>query len=277
MDTEVNSGTFTGFDDFFFNLFAYFGYYLFNTCRVDTSVGYQLVQSQTGYLTTYGVKCRKNDCFRSVIYYDFYTCSSFQCTDITSFTTDNTSFDFVRFNVEYGYRVLNGCFRSYPLNRLYHNAFCFFTGCQLGIVHDIIDVGLRLCFGLFFQRFYQAFFCFFGRQTGKCFQLFYLLMLQFVQFFFLLINNSQLGFQIFSYGVSFCFLALNLFLTLAQYHFALFQFIFSLLNLLITLRYFFFQICFFVEEFLLNFQQFVFLYHFRFGFRLFQDVIVFGL
>ena len=37
VDAQVDSSTFTGFDDFLFYLLAYFGNYLFDTCRVDTS------------------------------------------------------------------------------------------------------------------------------------------------------------------------------------------------------------------------------------------------
>ena len=40
MDTQVNGGTLTGFDDFFFDLFLYFSYDFFDTSRVDTSVSY---------------------------------------------------------------------------------------------------------------------------------------------------------------------------------------------------------------------------------------------
>ena len=44
MDAQVDSSTFTGFDDFLFYLLAYFGNYLFDACRVDASVRHQLVQ-----------------------------------------------------------------------------------------------------------------------------------------------------------------------------------------------------------------------------------------
>ena len=51
VDAQVDSSAFTGFDDFLFYLLAYFGNYLFDACRVDTSVCYQLVQCQTCNLT----------------------------------------------------------------------------------------------------------------------------------------------------------------------------------------------------------------------------------
>ena len=103
MDTQVDGSALTCFDDFIFYLFTYFGYYFFDTCRVDTSVGYQLMQCQASYFAANGVECRKYDSFRGIVYYDFYTGSGFKGTDVTSFTSDDTSLDFVRFDVEYCY------------------------------------------------------------------------------------------------------------------------------------------------------------------------------
>ena len=179
--------------------------------------------------------------------------------------------------MEYSYRILDGSFRSHTLYRLYHDAFSLFTCSQFGIVHDIIDIRLRLSLCLFFQRLYQAFFCLFGRQTGKCFQFFNFLMLEFVQFLFLFIHDSQLCFQILSDSIGFGSFTLNLFLTLAQHHFTLFQLIFGLLDLLVTQGYLLLQICFLIEKLLFYFQQFVLLNHFCFCLCFFQDIIIFGL
>ena len=51
---------------------------------------------------------------------------------------------------------------------------------------------------------------------------------------------------------------------------------FRLLNLLIPQCYLLFKIRFLIQEFLLHFQQLVFLNYFRFRLRFFQDIIVFG-
>ena len=95
MDTQVYGGAFTGFDDFFFHLLAYFGYYFLDTCRVDTSVLYQLVQSQTGYFTTDRIKTGQHDCFRRIVNHDLNTGCCFQRPNVTPFTTDDTAFDLV--------------------------------------------------------------------------------------------------------------------------------------------------------------------------------------
>ena len=44
MNAQVNGSALAGFDDLFLNLFLYLGYYLFDTCGVDASVGNQLVE-----------------------------------------------------------------------------------------------------------------------------------------------------------------------------------------------------------------------------------------
>ena len=254
MDTQVDSRTFTCFNNFFFHLFTHFGYYLFDTCRMDTSVSHKLMECQAGNFTTNRVKSRKYDSFRSVVYYDLNTGSSFQRTNITSFTTDNSSLDFVRFNMEYSYRVFNSSFSSYSLDRLNHNTFCFLAGSQFGIIHNIVDVRLCQGFSLLFQRLYQTFFSFFSRQTGNSFQFLDFLMLQFIQFFLFLIYYDKLSFQVFLYSFRLHFLTLNLFLALVKDHFTLFQLVLSLLNLLVTQCHFLFQISFLVQELLLHFQ-----------------------
>ena len=179
--------------------------------------------------------------------------------------------------MEYCNGILNSRFCSYPLDRLYYDTFRFLVSSQFRIIHDVVDIGLGLCFSFLFQWFHQAFFSLFGGQSGDCFQLLDFLLLQFVKFFFFLVYNDKLRFQILFDSFGFHLLALNFFLALSEYHFALFQLVFRLLNLLISECYLFFKICFLVQEFLLHFQQLVLLNYFRFRLCLFQDIVVFGL
>ena len=69
---------------------------------MNTSVLNQLVQSQAGDFTANRIKAGQDDGFRRVIYNDFNTGSRFQSTDITSFATDDTTFDLIRFDMEDG-------------------------------------------------------------------------------------------------------------------------------------------------------------------------------
>ena len=198
------------------------------------------MESQTGYFTANWVESRKNNRFRSIVNNDFNAGSSFQCTDIATFTSDNTSFDFIRLDMEYCNGILNSRFCSYPLDRLYYNTFRFLVSSQFRIIHDVVDIGLGLCLSFLFQWFHQAFFCLFGGQSGDCFQLLDFLLLQFVKLFFFLVYNDKLRFQILFDSFGFHLLALNFFLALSEYHFALFQLVFRLLNLLISECYLFF-------------------------------------
>ena len=44
MNAEVDSGTFTNFNNLFFYLFVYFVYNFFDACRMDTSICNELVE-----------------------------------------------------------------------------------------------------------------------------------------------------------------------------------------------------------------------------------------
>ena len=52
MDTEVDGSALTRLDDLVVELFLDFGNHLFDTCRVDTTIADQLMESQTADLTT---------------------------------------------------------------------------------------------------------------------------------------------------------------------------------------------------------------------------------
>ena len=106
--TEVDRRTFTYFDNLFFHLFGHFRNHFFDTRGVNTTVLHQLMQGQASYLTTHGVESRKSDRFWGIVYDDLHTGSSFERTDITSFTTDDTTFHFVILDMEHTDTILNG-------------------------------------------------------------------------------------------------------------------------------------------------------------------------
>ena len=54
--TKVDGCTLTGFDYFVVKLLLYLSHNFLDTCRMNTSVGYKLMQSQAANFTTYGVK-----------------------------------------------------------------------------------------------------------------------------------------------------------------------------------------------------------------------------
>src|SRR5574344_461000 len=140
MNTEVYSRTFTCFDDFVPQLFFHFGHNLFNTRRMDTSIADKLMESQTASFTTDRIKRRNNDSLWSIIYNDFNATGSFKCTDITTFTSDDTSFHFVVIDMEYRNSILYGSFCCHSLNGLYHNFLSLSIGIQLGLIHNFVYI-----------------------------------------------------------------------------------------------------------------------------------------
>ena len=56
MDTEIDSGALTGFDNFIFDLFSHFGNHFLDASRVDTAIGYELVESKAGDFAANRVK-----------------------------------------------------------------------------------------------------------------------------------------------------------------------------------------------------------------------------
>ena len=56
VDTEVDGCALTGLDDFVVELLLHLCHYLLDACRMDTSVGYELVESKAAYLAANGVE-----------------------------------------------------------------------------------------------------------------------------------------------------------------------------------------------------------------------------
>src|SRR5688572_31398976 len=112
MNAKLDNGPFTDIHYLLFNLFFCFFNHLFNSCRVNTPVSYQSLQTQTGDLTTEWIKRRKNNCFRGIIYDKINAGSCFNGADISSLATNDLAFYFITFKVKDGDRVFNcllGC------------------------------------------------------------------------------------------------------------------------------------------------------------------------
>ena len=110
MYAEVDTCPLAGFHNFVFKLLLHLCYDFLDTCRMDTSVEYELVKGKACNLSSYWVECRKKNCFRGIIYDDFYACCSLECADVTSFTTDDAALYLVTLDMEYSYCIFNGCF-----------------------------------------------------------------------------------------------------------------------------------------------------------------------
>ena len=273
VDTQVNSCTLTGFNDFFFHLLAHFSHHFLNTCRVNTTVGHQLVKGKACNLTAHRIKTGKNDGFRSIVHNDFNTCSGFQSTDITSFATDDAALDFIAVNMENGYGIFDGRFRCHTLNGLNHNSFGFLIGCKFGFVHDVVDIGSSLSLGFVLQRFNEFFLGFFSRKTRNMLQHFLCLLVHLVHLVLANFDGSHLIVERILQSVGFVTLALQFRLHLVQLQFALLGFRLSRLHfrhpcvsLLFRLR------LHFILRFL-EFKELVFLHNVSFELRFLQNAV----
>ena len=56
MNSEVDTSTFPDFHDFFFELLTHFSHYLFNTSRMNTTIGYEAVQGKASNFTAKWIK-----------------------------------------------------------------------------------------------------------------------------------------------------------------------------------------------------------------------------
>ena len=91
MNTNFESCCFTFLtNDRIYFLLRFF-YHLFDSCRMNTSVYDQLLQSNSRYFTANRIKSGENYCFRCIINNQFYTCQSFECTYITTLSSNNPS------------------------------------------------------------------------------------------------------------------------------------------------------------------------------------------
>ena len=165
MDTEVNRSTFTCLDDLLLHLFGDFSHHFLDTCRVDTTVLHQLVEREARYLTAYRIESRESDCFWGVVHYDFNTSSSLKGTDITSFTTNDTSLHLVIINMEDRNCILYSSLRSNTLNRLDDNLLSFFACGETSFIHGVVDIRHGSCLSFITESINKLFFCFFSRKT----------------------------------------------------------------------------------------------------------------
>ena len=167
VDTKVDRSTFTGLDDLFLHLFGHLRYHFLDTRRMDTSVLNQLVQRQTRDLATYRVERRKGDRLRRIVHNDLHTRSGLQRADITSLTTDDTTFHFVVLDMEDRHRALGCGLRSHTLDSLNNDFLRFFVCLQTRIVHDLVHIRHGCGLGFVFQSLYQLHFRFLGTHATQ--------------------------------------------------------------------------------------------------------------
>ena len=231
---------------------------------MDTSIADKLMESQTASFTADRIKRRNNDSLRSIVYNDFNATGCFKCTDITTFTSDDTSFHFVVIDMEYRNSILYGSFCCHSLNGLYHNFLSLSIGVQLGLIHNFVDIASSISLSFILHGFNQSGLCFVCTQSREFFQLSTLLQLHLLKFF--VFQDQQLLFVVNArlQVVEFILSATQFLLTLVERDLTLFQSIFALLDMLVALLHFLFQFAFLIEELLFDLEQFLLFDNFGF-------------
>ena len=150
MDAQVDRGAFADFDDLLLDLFLDFGHHLFDTGRVDATVGHQLMERQTCDFAAHGVETAQDNGFGRVVHDDFDAGCGFQRTDVAPFAADDAALDLVAFDVEYRHGVFDRRLGRHALDRRYDDALGLFGGGHLRLFDGLVYVagGFGLGLGL---------------------------------------------------------------------------------------------------------------------------------
>ena len=216
VDTQVDCGSFTRFDDLIFDLFGHFSHHFFDTRRMDTSVLHELVERQTRYLTAYRIESGKGDRLGRIVHHDLHAGSGLERTDITSFASDDTSFDFVILNMEDGNGAFSRRLGSDTLDGLDDDFLGLFVSLKTRIVHDLVDIGHCSGLRLIFEGLYQLLFGFLSRHARQLLQLFLRLLMHFVHFLLLVFERLLALLYLLHFLIYFVECSLNISLSLVE-------------------------------------------------------------
>ncbi len=88
-------GTLTLLLDYTVNLAGGFLNHFLDASRMDTAVCDKLFKASARNLAAYRIKSRKNNCLGCIVDNNVNTCKCLNRTDVTAFTTDNSSLHLV--------------------------------------------------------------------------------------------------------------------------------------------------------------------------------------
>ena len=103
--------------------------------------------------------------------------------------------------MEYTYRVFDSCLCSYPLDRLYNDAFCLLIGSHLSLFYNLINVCRSLVLRLGTHSLDELFLSFSSTKPSDMLQLVALLGNELIQFFltvlyYILLSSKHLAHRI---------------------------------------------------------------------------------
>ena len=231
---------------------------------MNTSVGHELMECQSAYLTTYGVEGRDDDSLRRVIHDNLHTRSSLQRTDISSLTADDTCLDVVILYMENRNGAFCRSLRSHTLNGLDDDFLCLFVRLQTGIVHNLVDVRHSRSLCLVLEGLYQLLLRFLSAHSGKLLQLLLCLVVHLLDLLLTEVQSLLALLCRLHFLICFVETSLDLSLTLVQLLLTLLQTLFLLLYAFVLLTHGIVMLQLECDKFLLSLNNLVFLHYLRF-------------
>ena len=273
VNTQVDCGALTHLDDLLLDLLLYLRNHLLDTCGVDTTVGNQLMQSQSSDLAAYGIEARQDDCLGRIINDDLDARCSLQGADVTTLATDDTTLHLVAIDVENSHRVLDCGLGCHALNRLNDNTFSLLIGAHLSLLDGLVDVGHRVSLSLSLHILDQRVLSLLAAHTADLLQACVLLAHHTLDILLLAVECNQLTFKLLFQTVrlvvltfEILLLILDRVLILADSLLTLFEFSVTLIDLTVV-------VAFELNELLLCLEDLLFLYHFALSLSLFDGCV----
>ena len=106
---------------------------------MDTSVNNQFFKCDSCNFSANRIKSGQNNRFRCVVNDQIHTCQSFNGSDVSSFTTDDSAFHFITRKGYYGNRAFGNMVCGTSLNCVRYDVFCFLVCLFFRFAFDVLN------------------------------------------------------------------------------------------------------------------------------------------
>ena len=135
--------------DFFLSLLDHF----FDSCRMDSAIYDQFFQCDTRHFSADWIKSGQDNCFRCIINDQIHTRKCLQCTDISSFSTNDSSLHLVIWKLYYRNRRLSHMICRTFLNCCDYILLRFLASLFFCLTFHFLDHFRGIKFHIFFNSF----------------------------------------------------------------------------------------------------------------------------
>ena len=270
VDAQIDGRALADLDDLLLDLLLHLGDHLLDAGGMDSAVGDELMQRQTGDLAAHGVEAAQDDRFGRVVDDDLDAGSRFQRTDVAPLAADDAALDLVALDIEDRHGVLDGRLGGHALNRGDDDPLGLLRGRQLGLLDRLVDVGGRIALGFGLHVLDQDVLGILRTHARNLFQTRVLLLHQAVDLLGLMFQQLPLRFHLLFEPFVLAQAVLQFALLIQQVGLDLLGALLALRELLVALVDLTVVVAFELNEFLLGLENPLLLYHFAFGLRLFE-------